>query len=133
MTNSFSTVFIDGTTQPDFDYGLKYSGTIDADDVTDGKALSLDTTVANTVKLAANDDLIIGRLFQLEDRVVEGIQMATFRTKGGLRFPKNESETIALGDTIIGAGDGLVKSAGSADSSNRVIYVGTDYVVALLT
>ncbi len=118
---SVSEVILKGTTQPDFRYTYKISGTIDAS--TDiGKAITFDSATANTVKLAGDGDLIIGSLFSYEDRTVEGVKLATIDTKGGMALPKEASVTIALGATVVGAGSGLVKS-GTASAANFVTEV----------
>lgn len=126
---AISTVILEGTGHPDFQYTYSISGTVvEADE---GKAISLDTSATNTVKLAGDGDALLGRLFKYEDRVVEGTKLATIETKGGFRLPKLESEVIAVGNTVIGAGSGNVKAAGSANSSNHVTKVGTDYVIVM--
>lgn len=127
---SISTIFLDGTTHPEFQYTAKISGTVTTAD--EGKALTLDTAAANTVKLAGDGDAILGRLFRYEDRVVEGVKLATIETKGGMRLPKLESTVIAVGDTVVGDTGGLVKAAVSANwAANFVVEVGTDYVVVM--
>lgn len=75
-----------------------------------GKAVALDT-VANTVKLAADGDEIIGRLEQVEDRVQEGILVGTVSIKFGAILPIKSGETVNVGDYLIGAGAGEVKAA----------------------
>lgn len=75
-----------------------------------GKAVALDTT-ANTVKLAADDDVILGRLEQVEDRVQEGQLVGTVAFKFGGKLPIADGETINVGDTLIGAGGGEVKAS----------------------
>jgi hypothetical protein len=127
---SISTVFLDGTTHPDFQYTYKISGTVTEAD--EGKAVTLDSTAANTVKLAGADDVVIGRLFRYENRVAEGVKLATVETKGGMRLPKLASTVVAVGDSVVGEAAGLVKAAASPNwASNFVVEVGTDYVVAM--
>lgn len=112
---SVSTVFLAGTTHSEFRYTWKISGTITEAD--EGKALTYDTTAANTVKLAGDGDVVIGRLFKYEDREVEDETLVTVDTKGGMILPKLESTVVAVGDTVVGDADGLVKAAVSADWS----------------
>lgn len=75
-----------------------------------GKAVSLDTSAANTVKLAGDGDVILGRLEVVENRVQEGVLVGTVMLKGGLKFPVKTGETVNVGDTIQGAGSGEVKA-----------------------
>lgn len=53
----------------------------------EGKAVALDTSAANTVKLAADDEVIIGRIERFEDRSIEGVKVATVVLEGGHSFP----------------------------------------------
>ena len=75
-----------------------------------GKAVAVDTGAANKVKLAADNDPIVGYLFSVEDRSVEGILVGTVCLKGSFKFPVKAAETVALGDFIVGAGSGEVKA-----------------------
>jgi len=52
-----------------------------------GKAVTIDTSAARTVKLAGNGDVIIGRLEIVEDRAVEGILVGTVAHKGAFKLP----------------------------------------------
>lgn len=125
-----SNVRLDGTTHPDFRYTFEISGTVTAAD--EGKAVALDATKANTVKLAGENDVVIGRLFKYEDRVVEGVKLATVETKGGMRLPKDDyTVVIAVGASVIGAGAGLVKAAGTATPKNYVVESADNYVVVM--
>lgn len=122
------------------------SGITKADE---GKAVTLDTTAANTVKLAGDGDPILGRLEVVEVRVGEGVNVGTVALKGGLKLPLKSAETVNVGDAVQGAGSGEVKAlavsqdtaAGggatdiahaSHDGRNIVVEVGADFVVALL-
>ena len=86
-----------------------------------GKAVAIDATAAKTVKLAGADDIIIGHLSTVEDRVTEGVLIGTVDLKGGFSFPIATGETVEVGDTVIGAGSGEVKAAGSADYTDNVV------------
>lgn len=109
-----------GQTHREFYYTALISGTVTADDV--GKAVTQDKTAANTIKLAGDGDEIIGRLEVYEDRTQsEGIKVATFSVKGGLKFPVKSGETVALGDTIQGAGAGEVKTLAVSDASDTEV------------
>lgn len=105
-----------------------------------GKAVALDSSAPNTVKLAGDGDKIIGKLVTHEDRKVEGVLVGTVALRGGFRFTEVGSPThpLAVGDTVVGAGNGLVKArldsgatAKEADhADNMVVEVdGTDIIV----
>ena len=107
-----SGVTLKGLTHNDFHYTFNISGTVTASDI--GKAVTQDADTANTVKLAGDGDEIIGRLEAYEDRTQEGLKLATVSLKGGLEFPVKSGETVAIGDSICGAGSGLVKALAAA-------------------
>lgn len=126
-----------------FPFNLK-SGIVAADV---GKAVALDSTAANTVKLAGDGDAILGRLEVVEDRTAEGILVGTVSLKGSFKFPVKNGETVVVGDVIQGAGSGEVKAlavtsdtntnAGaikhaSHDGRNIVVEVGTGFAVAIM-
>lgn len=111
-----------------------------------GKAVALDTSVANTVKLAGDGDAVFGRLEIVENRVQEGMLIGTVALKFIAKLPK--SGTVNVGDHLQGAGSGAVKAltvsqdtaAGSGsttinkakhDVSLQVVEVGSDYVIAI--
>lgn len=105
------------------------SGITKADE---GKAVALDSTAANTVKLAGADEAIIGRLEVVEDRNIEGVLVGTVAVKFADRLPKASGATINVGDTVVGNGAGEVKAAAAADpTANQVVQVETDHVVVL--
>jgi hypothetical protein len=83
------------------------SGSVTVADL--GKAVTLDTTAANTVKLAGDGDRIIGRLETLEARVVEGVTVGTVSRRFSEAFPILAGETFVVGDTMMGGGGGLVR------------------------
>jgi hypothetical protein len=100
-----------------------------------GKAVSLDTTAPNTVKLAADGDAIFGRVYVAENRAVLGIRTASVARKFKEKLPAAPGHGITVGQRIVGAGGGLVKlataNAGAGVPSDPiVIETGTDYVVA---
>ena len=114
----------------------------------EGKAVALDTSADATVKLAGDDDAVIGRLEVVEDRSVEGTLVGTVMMKGGLKFPVKSGETVNVGDSIQGAGSGEVKAlspyvdtdgtgtpvvtVGSHSLRNLVTEVGSGYAIALV-
>lgn len=85
MVGRIGTVSLRGLIHPDFQYGfLGAAGLTKADE---GKVVTLDTTVANTVKLAKNGDPILGRLEVVEVRTQEGTINCTVSIVGGMSFP----------------------------------------------
>ena len=118
-----------GLFHEDWQYPFYVSGAVTQADV--GKAVTLDTTAQNTVKLAGDGDPILGRLETFEDRTVEGVKVGTVSIQGGMKFPKTAA-AIAVGNSIVGGGGGLVKADVSANGHNVVVEVGADYVVAIL-
>ena len=101
----------------------------------EGKAVSIDTSAAYTVKLAADGDAIVGRLEKVEDRVVEGILVGTVARRIIGKFPIKTGETINIGDAVQGAGSGEVKalpaSAAAADPVVAASHNMNNIVVAL--
>ncbi len=95
-----------------------------------GCALSADTT-ANTMKPAADGDIVRGVLFTFEDRSQEGILVGAMQTKGGYKLPVKSGATINVGQSVVGAGDGTVKAATTAQPNNFVAEVLTGYVVVV--
>lgn len=77
-----------------------------------GKAMTLDTTAANKMKLAGDGDPIFGRLETVEDRSVEGVLVGTvaLRFSGVLPVDNADFAGISIGDEVQGSGDGAVKS-----------------------
>lgn len=99
-----------------------------------GHAVSLDTSAANSVKLAADGDVIIGRIATAERRKVEGTTVAAVELKFIGKVPLKASDTAAVGDTVVGAGNGEVKklSSGGSPSINYVVEkIGTTHVVVV--
>lgn len=130
----------------DFMFPFNLKAGITTSDV--GKAVALDASAANTVKLAGDGDRIIGRLEVVENRVSEGILVGTVALKGSFQFPVASGQTVNVGDTIQGAGSGEVKTIAIStdtdgtgtptikhtvhDGRNIVVEVGTGYAVAIL-
>lgn len=81
---------------------------ITASDV--GKAVSVDTSANNTVKLAGDGDEIIGRLETVELRTQEGLNVGTVALRFAQLLPIKSGETINVGDGLVGAGSGEVKA-----------------------
>lgn len=102
----------------------------------EGKVVALDTTAPNTVKLAGDNDYIIGILFSVENRTQEGTLVGTVE----LKFAEQVATTgvVAVGDTLVGsltAGVGRVRQNAGATANesdfnaNYVVEVGTNTAV----
>jgi hypothetical protein len=108
-----------GMTHEKFHYPFYLkSGTLAADV---GKAVSMDSSAANSVKLAEDGDILTGALVTREDRAVEGVLVGTVALRGGFTFTEKDSPTyaIALGDSVVGAGGGKVKARENADGTAK--------------
>ncbi|WP_454287252.1 hypothetical protein [Rhizobium arsenicireducens] len=95
-----------------------------------GKAVSFGAA-ANTVKLAADGETIIGRLETVEDRKVEGQLIGTVALQFSNTLPIKAGEVVAAGDTVVGAGAGEVKKAAAADHSKNFVaqVIGSEAIV----
>lgn len=131
MAYTPNAIVLEAFSMEDFTFTRYISGITDEEsaDIV-GHAVSLDTTAAGTVKLAADDDVIYGRVFQYEDRTQEGVKVVSVERKFVKRLPKTAA-AIAIGASVVGAGDGLVKSATADERACTVIDVNEDldYVV----
>ena len=112
-------VTMKGFHQEAFHLTMNISGTVTAADI--GKAVSLDTTKANTAKLAGDGDAIIGRLASYEGRTVEGINVGAVEFRFANAFPLKASDAAVVGDTVIGGGSGTVKKAVANDPNVNFI------------
>lgn len=112
MAANIGTVSLDGLFDEDEMYTFLVSGTVLSTDV--GKAVTLDTTAANTVKLAGDGEKIIGRLESYENRKTEANATGTVAIGGGLRFKVNPDVVASPGDEIPTIGDFLVGSTSNA-------------------
>ncbi|TPJ51678.1 MULTISPECIES: hypothetical protein [unclassified Mesorhizobium] len=90
------------------------TGIVDADV---GKAVSLDASGANKVKLAGDGDTIIGRLSTIENRSVEGSLIGAVELQFANLLPIKAGEVVAVADTVVGAGNGEVKALKNAGAS----------------
>ena len=90
------------------------AGIVKADE---GKAVTQDTTAANTVKLAGDGDLILGRLEIVEIRSQEGIAVGTVSMRGGMSFVVNPNATASSPDETPAVGDYL--SGGTATDTTK--------------
>jgi hypothetical protein len=96
-----------------------------------GKAVSVDTSADNKVKLAADGDTIVGRLASVEDRAVEGQLVGAVELKFANLLPIKTGQVVARGDTVVGAGNGEVKAAGAQNHNANFVaeVIGTNAVV----
>lgn len=143
-TKSFG-VSLNGFHFEDWQFSFNLAAGITKADI--GKAVTLDTSAANTVKLAGDGDVIHGRLEVVEDRSQEGSLIGNVAWKFIQKLPVKSGETVALGDLVQGAGSGEVKAlAVSTDTDGtgtpailaakhmnapRVVEVLTGYVVVI--
>lgn len=105
-----------GIVHEEFHYPYNLNVAIVAADV--GKAVSIDTTAARTVKLAADGDVIVGVLASYEDRVIEGGKVGTVATKGGFAFTRAAAApAVSVGAVLCGAGAGEVRAALAGDAT----------------
>lgn len=126
MTFSTSQVILDGFPMNDWTFTMFISGVVTSADI--GKAVSLDTATPGTVKLAANDDVIYGRITSIEPRTQEGVTTVTVEAKFRNRLPT--SANPAIGGSVVGSGNGLVKPAVTANPAhNVVLFVGAGYAI----
>lgn len=95
-----------------------------------GKAVTLDTTAANRVRLAAAGEPIFGRLETYEDRDSLSIKTGAVSRQFKEKLPAPAGHGIAVGASVTGGAiPGNV--AGAAAGTNRTIVVetGATYVV----
>lgn len=89
-----------------------------------GKAVSKNGTTANSVKLAADGDVIIGRLATYENRVTEGIKVGAVELKFANTLPiVSGGGSVVVGGSVQGAGNGEVKNLSYDPSLNWVVEV----------
>lgn len=101
-----------------------------------GKAVSQDTAAASSVKLAADAEPIFGRIFSAENRAGLAVQTAAVQRNFKEKLPATVGHAIAVGNSVVGAGGGLVRKVATgvpaevvAGARNVVVEVGTDFVV----
>ncbi len=96
-----------------------------------GRAVSIDATGPNKVKLAGDGDHIFGRLATVENRSVEGSLVGAVELQFANTLPIKAASGVAVGDTVVGAGGGEVKPAAEANHALNVVVeiIGTNAVV----
>ena len=116
-------VVLRGIDHESFSIPFNLKAGIDNDDV--GKAVALDTSAANTVKLATNNDIVIGQLRVVEDRTIEGTLVGTVMMKGFFEFTVTADAVIPIGSSIAGtataASAGEIKVATTANETSVVV------------
>lgn len=111
----------------DFTFTMNVSGTVTAADV--GKAVALDTTAANTVKLAGANDIIYGRLETYEDRTQQAAGKVGAIARKYRAILPTDGTAITLGAEVSGgATAGTVKATSVQPTTgggfnNRVVEV----------
>lgn len=103
---------------------LTWNGTPDITVNHTGHAATIDTTQDNTVKLAGDGDPILGQIEVVEIETT-GEVIVNVAIAGGYRLACEPNAQFTAGDTVVGAGDGLVKSGG-ASTDLRFIVTETD-------
>lgn len=98
-----------------------------------GKAVTQDTTAANTVKLAGAGDEIFGRVFLAENRAGGGVGIKTAAVQRLFKekLPAAVGHGIVVGDRVVGgaiAGN-VAKAAAGAGLKTVVVETGADFVV----
>lgn len=117
-------VSLRGIPVEDFDFTWNLNSAVTAADV--GKAMSIDTSAASTLKLAADGDAIIGWLVSYENRVQEGVKVGTASLKGCTSLTYSGTAP-AVGGQVQGAGAGVAKvlTGSNARYPNVVVSVNT--------
>lgn len=92
----------------DWNFTFNLESSITSADI--GKAVEIDTSAANTVKLVTDGGEIFGRLEVVEDRKQDGDLLGTVSIKLGGKLPIKTGETVNVGDSLVGAGAGEVKA-----------------------
>jgi hypothetical protein len=119
MSNAIgSGVSLRGFYDDDAQYTFLLAAGITRDD--QGKAVTLDPTAVNTVKLSDDGERIIGRLEVVEIRAQEGVNVGTVSIQGSLDYPVKDGEVLVNGDSLVGGGGGTVKKAGTGVFTNLV-------------
>lgn len=109
-------------------FTFKLAASITRADV--GKIVALDTSAANTVKLAGDNDVPLGVLHSVEIRIQEGINVGTVGTKDSVAIPT--TGVVAVGDSVTGSGTpGVAKKATTANTKTLVVEVSAGQAVVM--
>lgn len=98
-----------GIPQQDFRFTFRLTAGMVAADI--GKPVALSIAANNTVKLAGDDDVVIGRLLTYRNLTTEGIIVGTVELKGGFRF--NTAGAVAVGNQVVGSATAGAVKAGT--------------------
>jgi hypothetical protein len=90
------------------------------------------TTVANTVKKAGDGDIILGILQSYENDVAAGVKRGSVHLFGGFRLRYKTSDAVAVGDSVVSAGSGEVKTTATANKTLVMSKNTTDQTVDVL-
>lgn len=96
-----------------------------------GSPVTKDTSGNNQVKKSADGDLILGILESYESDVQTGLKRGMVSLTGGYRLTYKTGDAVAVGDSVVSAGSGEVKTTGTAnrttvfskDTTNRTVDV----------
>lgn len=86
-----------------------------------GKAVTIDTSAANTVKLAGNGDKILGILEVVEVRTQDSVITCTVALYGGYKFLVNPDATASSPDETPAVGDYLEGGTATAGSAKGYV------------
>jgi hypothetical protein len=124
-------IVLEAFSMEDFTFTYFITGHPDPEGIV-GKAVAIDTAQRGSVRLADEGDAVYGRIYQYEDRTQQGGgKVVSVERKFRKRLPKETATAIEIGDTVEGAGDGLVAAGTENHLDNVVIDVAADgsYVV----
>ncbi len=112
-----NTVSLNGMFDEDSIKTFNVSGGVTTADV--GKAVTLDTTAPNTVKIAGDGDTILGRLEVVEVRSASQT-VGSVSLCGSFQLPIG-ANVVAVGDTLQGAASGVCKKLTTPDWALNVV------------
>ena len=131
MAYVLTDLVLEAFSMEDFTFTYFITGNPSTTDIV-GKAVAIDPAARGSVKLAADGEMVFGRIYQYEDRTQQGgSKVVSVERKFRKRLPKT-APAIAIGDEVVGGGDGLVRAIGATPAGrerNFVIDVGPDYAV----
>lgn len=110
-----------GIPQQDFRFTFRLTAGMVAADI--GKPVALSTAANNTVKLAGDGEVVIGRLLTYRNLTTEGIIIGTVELKGG--FTWNFIDSVVVGDQVVGSATAGAVKAGVNPRSLVVAVNGT--------
>ena len=132
MAFNLNDIVLEAFSMEDFTFTYFLTGNPDPTDIV-GKAVTIDPSARGSVMLAAADGRVDGRIYQYEDRTQQGGGIVvSVERKFRKRLPKAIGDVVAIGDSVEGAGAGLVRVATTpTPDTNIVIDVAADgtYVV----